>query len=114
MLDAGNALLFVESLRPGMFTVKHVGTLRGYIMVQNDREDYYWKNVRRTRWAKRADGNGWIQQRYHKRIRVPIERSRARDHTIVPSKIEENTDLRWWSSPGRYSGTLVNRYRKRV
>ncbi len=77
-----------------MFTAKLAGLLQVITMVEDP--EYVWKTVRCWKWAKKVDGT-WIQQRHYQRVRVRVERSRARDHTIVPSRIKKR-NFEYWVS----------------
>jgi hypothetical protein len=67
-----------------------------------DETDHIWKTIRSSQWAKKHDGT-WIEQRSYRRVKVPNDRSRARDHTKVPSKIIRSVyKKRMW----RYWDTL--------
>ena len=96
MPGAGSASILVGAELHGMFTAKLAGLLQVITMVEDP--EYVWKTVRRWKWVRHGTVPGrWIQQRDYQRVRVRVERSRARDHTIVPSRVKKR-NFEYWVS----------------
>ena len=96
VVDAGSASILEDARLLGTSNAKLAGVSQ-VITTDEDRE-YVWKTLRRWKWVRHGTIPGrWIQQRDYQRVRVPVERSRARDHTIVLSR-HKKAMRNYWNS----------------
>ena len=96
VVDAGSASISRDAKLRGTSNAKLAGG--SPVITMGEDPEYVWKTLRRWKWVRHGTISGrWIQQRDYQRVRVPIERSRARDHTIVPSK-QKKRNIDYWIS----------------